>query len=215
MWIDQRGSEILAAPECLRLLALVAKEDHIGRLAVTEGPSPLVVPLNFTYHDKGVFLRIGPGRLLELASGSMVSYEVDRVELDQGHAWSILIRGLASVVQSDTRPGAADLPQPLVPNSGDVILVIRPDVVTGRRFPLVARNGESVTRVVLPREGSSLPGDLPVSGNAVPDTGSDGLPDRGELGNGRTTADVCRPSTGPESPQLERKRPDGGSRPLA
>jgi hypothetical protein len=149
MWIDQRGSEILAPPECLRLLALAAKEDHIGRLAVTEEQSPLVVPLNFTYQDKGVLLRIGPGRLSELVPGSMVSFEVDRVEPDQGHAWSVLIRGLASAIaQSDSLPGVA-VPQPLVPKPGEMVIVIRPDVVTGRRVPLMARNltgGPAATR---------------------------------------------------------------------
>jgi hypothetical protein len=142
MWIDQRGSEILARPECLRLLAVAAKEDHIGRLAVTETESPLVVPLNFTFHDNRILVRIGPGRLSELVPGSMVSFEVDRVEPDHGQAWSVLIRGLASALApSDAPPGAADLPHPLVPMPGAIALVIRPDVVTGRRFPLVARDG--------------------------------------------------------------------------
>jgi hypothetical protein len=142
MWIDHRGSEILAAPECHRLLALAAKEEQIGRLAVAEEQSPLVIPLNFTYHDKGVFLRIGPGRLSELVPGSMVSFEVDRVLPDQGHAWSVLIRGLASALaDSDISSGAADLPMPLVPNPGDMVIVIRADVVTGRRFRFLTRKG--------------------------------------------------------------------------
>jgi hypothetical protein len=142
MWIDQRGSEILATPECLRLLALAAKEDHIGRLAITDEQSPLVVPLNFTYQDKNILLRIGPGRLSELVPGLIVSFEVDRVELDHGHAWSVLVRGLASSFsQSHASFGSANLPQPLVPSPGDVMLVIRAEVITGRRFPLVAREG--------------------------------------------------------------------------
>jgi Pyridoxamine 5'-phosphate oxidase len=142
MWIDERGSEILAAPECLRLLALAAKQDHIGRLAVTEELSPLVVPLNFTYHDKGVLLRIGPGRLSDLVQDSLVSFEVDRVEPEQGQAWSVLIRGLASpLAPSDSPPGAGALPRPFVPNPGDTMVFIRADVVSGRRFPLVARDG--------------------------------------------------------------------------
>jgi hypothetical protein len=72
MWIDQRGSEILEPPECLRLLAVAAKEDHIGRLAVNGTQSPLVVPLNFTFHDNGALVRIGLGRLSELLPGSTV-----------------------------------------------------------------------------------------------------------------------------------------------
>ena len=72
VWIDQRGSEILTAPECLRLVALAAKEDHIGRLAMTEEHSPLVIPLNCKYKDKGILLRLGPGRLSEVVPGSIV-----------------------------------------------------------------------------------------------------------------------------------------------
>jgi hypothetical protein len=140
MWIDQRGSEILAVPECLRLLAVAATEDHIGRLAVTGTQSPLVVPLNFTFHDNGILVRIGPGRLSESVPGSMVSFEVDRVEHDKGQAWSVLVRGLASALApNDTPP--KDMPHPLVPIAGSLILFIRPDVVTGRRFSLVARDG--------------------------------------------------------------------------
>ncbi len=141
MWIDQRGSEILQAPECLRLLALAAKDDHIGRLAVADGQAPLVVPLNFKYHDDGVLVRIGPGRLSDLAPGSLVAFEVDRVEPDVGLAWSVLVRGLASVVApNDVGPEAGAMPQPWVPEPGEEVLVIRPDVVTGRRFRLVARD---------------------------------------------------------------------------
>lgn len=79
---------------------------------MTEIPSPLVVPLNFTFHDNGILVRIGPGRLSDLVPGSMVSFEVDRVERDQGEAWGVLIRGLASALAPRD---AADLPHPLVP----------------------------------------------------------------------------------------------------
>jgi len=136
MWIDQRGSEILDTPECLRLLAVAAKEDHVGRLAVTDGLSPVVVPLNFVFHDGGVFVRIGPGRLSELVPDSLVSFEVDRVETDRGVAWSVLVRGLATKAVADTRYSEA-MPEPWVPEAGDMVLFIRPDEVTGRRFHLV------------------------------------------------------------------------------
>jgi uncharacterized protein len=135
MWIDQRGSEILDTPECVRLLALTAKEDHLGRLGVTDGQSPLVVPLNFIFHDGHVVVRIGPGRLSELVPESQVSFEVDRVETDRGVAWSVLVRGLASQAAPDARYGE-DRSEPWVPEPGHMVLSIRPDVVTGRRFRL-------------------------------------------------------------------------------
>jgi hypothetical protein len=145
MWIDQRGSEILPGPECLRLLAVAAKDGAISRVAVTDEPAPLMVPLNFAFHDGGVLVRVGPGRLADTMPGSIVSFEVDRVAPDDGpddghgHAWSVLLRGLASTVGADAVEAAgADLPHPLVPEPGDLLLHIRPDVVTGRRFPLLA-----------------------------------------------------------------------------
>jgi hypothetical protein len=119
------------------LLAVAAKEDHVGRLAVTSGEAPLVVPLNFTYHDGGILVRIGPGRLSESVPGSLVAFEVDRVDTDRAEAWSVLVRGLAStVVSSSGTPGGA-VPQTWVPEPGHTVLYIRPDVVTGRRFHLV------------------------------------------------------------------------------
>jgi uncharacterized protein len=139
MWIDQRGSEILDRPECLRLLALAAKEDHVGRLAVTDGQSPLVVPLNFILHGGEVLVRIGPGRLSDLVPNSFVSFEVDRVEIDPGEAWSVLVRGLASQAAADTRYGGA-MPEPWVPEPGHMVLSIRTEVITGRRFHLVPRS---------------------------------------------------------------------------
>jgi len=133
MWIDQRGSEILDRPECLRLLAAAAKEDRVGRLAVNGASSPLVVPLNFVCHDGRVFVRIGPGRLAELMPGSLVAFEVDRVEADREVAWSVLVRGLASTAV----PGDGPIPDPWVPEPGHIVLFIRPDVISGRRFRLV------------------------------------------------------------------------------
>jgi hypothetical protein len=139
MWIDQRGSEILDRPECLRLLALAAKEDHVGRLAVTDGQSPLVVPLNFMLYAGEVLVRIGPGWLSDLVPNSFVSFEIDRVETERGEAWSVLVRGLASHAAADTQYGGA-MPEPWVPEPGHMVLSIRTEVVTGRRFHLVSRS---------------------------------------------------------------------------
>jgi hypothetical protein len=121
------------------LLALAAKEDHVGRLAVADGQSPLVVPLNFTLHDGEVLVRIGPGLLSDLVPNSFVSFEVDRVETDRGEAWSVLVRGLAFQAGADIQNGGA-MPEPWVPEPGHTLLSIRAEVVTGRRFHLVPKS---------------------------------------------------------------------------
>jgi nitroimidazol reductase NimA-like FMN-containing flavoprotein (pyridoxamine 5'-phosphate oxidase superfamily) len=139
MWIDQRGSEVLAAPECLRLVALAAKENLIGRLAINDGQTPLVAPLNFTLHDRQVLIRIGPGSLSETVPGSLVSFEVDRIDAKGNEAWSVLIRGLASAPDPTSSPQEAGVvPRPVVPIPGEIVLSIRPDVITGRRFRLLS-----------------------------------------------------------------------------
>jgi len=66
-----------------------------------------------------------------------VAFEVDEIDLEGGVAWSVLVRGLATVIGEPT--GAdIDADHAVGASPGDRILSIRPDVVTGRRFPLLA-----------------------------------------------------------------------------
>jgi len=140
MWIDGRGSDVLPRPECLRLMALAAKEDAVGRLgfvpAGREQQPPVVVPVNFRVHDEEVEFRIGPGLLARSAVGHLVSFEVDRVDRSAGEAWSVLVRGFARLAATNDR-SARTTATPLVPEPGDMVLTLRGDLVTGRRFPLV------------------------------------------------------------------------------
>ena len=46
MWIDGKGSTVLPAVECKRLLALRAKEGGVGRLGVATDQAPAVIPVN-------------------------------------------------------------------------------------------------------------------------------------------------------------------------
>jgi len=135
MWVDQRGSEIIPLPECLRLLALAAKQGDVGRLAVSRQEAPVVHPVNFAYRDRRVLVRLGPGAMAEAATGALVAFEIDHLDHRVGVAWSVLVRGLALVVEDDV---PSEAPTPLVPTAGDVVLGIRLDVVTGRRFVLHA-----------------------------------------------------------------------------
>jgi len=140
MWIDQRGSEVLTVPECHRLLALAAKNGKIGRLAVRGDDAPIVVPVNFAVHDRQVIMRLGPGQLAQSAIGSLVAFETDEVDVSTGTAWSVLVRGLATLAEPlDPQQGSgqeAGLPHPLVPVAGTTMVAVRPDVVSGRRFVL-------------------------------------------------------------------------------
>ena len=72
--IDQRGSEVVPLPECLRLLAEAAKQGAIGRLAVSQEQAPLVRPANFTYSDRCILVRLGPGIICDAAAGALVAF---------------------------------------------------------------------------------------------------------------------------------------------
>jgi nitroimidazol reductase NimA-like FMN-containing flavoprotein (pyridoxamine 5'-phosphate oxidase superfamily) len=134
MWIDGKGSTVLPAVECRRLLALRAKEGGVGRLGIATDQAPVVLPVNFTFHDGRILARVGAGFLSSTAAGQLVAFEVDQVNTRAGIAWSVLVRGLATLIESPTEVELAAAAIPLVPEPGDMVMVIRPDTVTGRRF---------------------------------------------------------------------------------
>lgn len=159
MWIDRHGSEVLAPPECRRLLAAAAARGAIGHLAVRAAGAPIVLPVNFAYADSSVILVLAPGLLWDQARGTAVAFEVDAVDADAGHAWSVLIRGLASEHDPTRDEPLSSLPAPLAPQPGHNVLVVRPEVVTGRRFALAhvddaaAPSGPSVRASTAPGTG--------------------------------------------------------------
>jgi pyridoxamine 5'-phosphate oxidase-like protein len=140
MWVDRRGSEIVPRPECLRLLVMVAKDEGIGRLGLVldEDPNqaPVVVPVNFRLHEGQLFLRLGEGIISGAADQHLVAFEVDRVDREAGQAWSVLARGFARLVRSPNKQPLEATAHPLVPEAGDMVLMLRPSLVTGRRFEL-------------------------------------------------------------------------------
>lgn len=145
MWIDQRGSEILPVPECLRLLALAAKQEAVGRIAVSRSGAPIVQPVNFGYAEGRVFVRLGEGAIAGAALGALVAFEVDRVDRDASVAWSVLVRGLAVDAgepssSSQSSVGLSGI-EPLVSVPGHRLIAIRTDVVTGRRLQLKSGAG--------------------------------------------------------------------------
>ena len=147
MWVDRRGSEILPRAECLRLVALAANQHAVGRLGLSTRGSPVIVPVNFSYRDSTVLLRLGPATAAR-AAGNLVSFEVDRIDEEAAQGWSVLIRGLAlGLDPGEGRRWRRCLPQPLIPIPGDDLLSIRADVVTGRRFPIDRRPARPATTV--------------------------------------------------------------------
>jgi hypothetical protein len=66
----------------------------------------------------------------------LVAFEVDEIETHGGSAWSVLLRGLATLIEHPTTAEIERAPHPLVHEPGDMLLTIRHDVLTGRRFTI-------------------------------------------------------------------------------
>ena len=136
MWIDGRGTTVLPSSECRRLLAMTAKDGGVGRLGISTEQAPVVIPVNFSMRDGQVVIRTGVGFLSQAAAGRLVAFEVDHVDPAAGIAWSVLVRGLATLVDSPSPSELDGLVHPLVPQPGNMLLVVRPDIVTGRTFEI-------------------------------------------------------------------------------
>ena len=143
MWIDGSGTTVLPAAECKRLLAITSKGGGVGRLAVATEQAPVVVPVNFSLRDGQVLVRTGTGFLSQAAAGQLVAFEVDQVDWAAGTAWSVLVRGLATLIESPSPSEIDGLVHPLVPEPGNMLLVVRPDLVTGRSFEFQPTNSGS------------------------------------------------------------------------
>ncbi len=133
MWIDAKGSTVLSPPECMQLLAVAARDMGVGRLGVATEQAPVITPVNFSLWDRRVLVRVGAGFLTQAAAGQLVAFEVDHVDPAAGTAWSVLVRGLAVLVDTPTKDQIMAA-EPLVPEPGNEVLLVRPDVLTGRRF---------------------------------------------------------------------------------
>jgi CBS domain-containing protein len=137
VWIDQRGSEVLSRRECRRLLALAA--GGVGRLGYVSDGQPVVIPVNYRMLDGDVLVRIGPGTTAAvLASGVIVAFEVDEVDPGRGTAWSVLVQGLATVLEDPADLARAEGAgvAPFVAQPGSTYVRVRTGVLSGRRFPL-------------------------------------------------------------------------------
>ena len=127
---------MLPAPECLRLLAVRAKQGGVGRIGVATDQAPVIVPTNFTLEDGRILLRVGRGFFSRAAAGHLVAFEVDDVDLESRTAWSVLVRGMATLIEEPSPNELAVTATPLVPEPGNLVLALRPDLLTGRRFEL-------------------------------------------------------------------------------
>jgi nitroimidazol reductase NimA-like FMN-containing flavoprotein (pyridoxamine 5'-phosphate oxidase superfamily) len=88
----------LSAADCRRLLGL----HTLGRVGITNGGLPQILPVRYVYDDGVIVFRTGAGTKLRAAeSGDVLAFEVDSYDAAAGRGWSVMVLGRASVVTTE------------------------------------------------------------------------------------------------------------------
>ena len=125
-----------------RIVELSAQEsweildrERFGRLAVAIGGDPDIFPINFLVDDGKLLMRTAPGtKLTELVITAAVAVEADGRDGDT--AWSVVVKGLARMVESFSETYADDAKnlETWLPSDKPIYVEIGARSISGRRF---------------------------------------------------------------------------------
>ena len=134
MEVDRNGLEVLDRDECLRLLDGAS----LGRVGVTAGALPSVLPVNFRLAGDRIVFRTGGGTKLAAATrNAVVAFEVDDIDPVQHTGWSVMVTGVARpVVDPDelTELNGLGIARWAAGRDGHVVEMSL-EIVSGRRIP--------------------------------------------------------------------------------
>jgi nitroimidazol reductase NimA-like FMN-containing flavoprotein (pyridoxamine 5'-phosphate oxidase superfamily) len=131
--IDRNGLEVLGREECLQLLATVT----IGRVGISLGALPTILPVNFRLVGEEVAFRTAMGTKLDAATrNAVVAFEVDDLDPIYHSGWSVVIIGVAREVTDAAelaRFERARIPR-WAPVGSERVIAISTQTVSGRRI---------------------------------------------------------------------------------
>jgi len=143
MWDE--GVEALSRVECLQLLA----EVKLGRVGVSIGALPAILPVNYVLLGEDIVFRTGTGTKLNAAlMGTVVAFEIDAADSNCGKAWSVLVVGRSEPIRD---PATLDQVARLslaswAPGPHDHVVRISAHDITGRRFDYAGQENPSKRR---------------------------------------------------------------------
>ena len=130
--MDRRLSE-LTREEAISLLATAS----VGRVGITVGALPAILPVNFAVVDNAIVFRSAPGAKVAAAlEEAVVAFETDESDARSSTGWSVLVVGYARQITDEARLERvrALAPRPWTPGTGDHFIEIPLDIVSGRRI---------------------------------------------------------------------------------
>ena len=135
--IDKNGLEVLDRAECLTLLATAT----LGRVGLSAGALPTVLPVNFLLDADEIVIRSGAGTKLDAAlRNAVVAFEVDDFDPVYHSGWSVVVTGVAREVTDAQRLSALSR-RPIAhwaPVGDDHVLAIATTMISGRRLDRAA-----------------------------------------------------------------------------
>jgi nitroimidazol reductase NimA-like FMN-containing flavoprotein (pyridoxamine 5'-phosphate oxidase superfamily) len=129
---DRAGLEILHLGDCFALL----KSVPVGRIGFLAGGEVAILPVNFLVDGQDVVFRTAAGsKLCAVEVGHYVGFEADSYDAATATGWSVVVNGLAEVIDSADEAGRLDaLGLASWGGGADLIWMrIRPSSITGRR----------------------------------------------------------------------------------
>jgi osmotically-inducible protein OsmY len=124
--------EELDPAECFRLLG----RRGIGRLAVQDHSGVDIFPVNYLIYENEVYYKSGPGtKMIRVTDAPQVAFEVDGH--DRRRVWSVVMKGVAVRLdrEDEIRASGIDIAPTAQPTQKLNYVRIRPQRITGRRFP--------------------------------------------------------------------------------
>lgn len=135
MTTDRSGLTVLSVDECMRLLS--SHVPRVGRIGFVADGKPVILPVNYVFHEGSIVFRTDPGaKLGAAAGGEQVAFEVDAIDVDWREGWSVLVQGRAEeVVDDDDLERLQALPlRPWGPGSKASYVRIMSTEISGRRI---------------------------------------------------------------------------------
>lgn len=126
-----RRLEELPRDEAIELLSSVS----MGRIGFTIGGLPTIRPVNHVVDGDDIVIRTHLESTMSACDGAVVAYETDRLDRRTRTGWSVIVTGVASVVDNPLEiERFENLVHPWIDQPVTYLLRIKSDVVDGLKL---------------------------------------------------------------------------------